>query len=127
MKDTLSWINACLEDRRIRIRDHLRKVNEERWAAYYATWRAVTAPFRGLVEALRRARRERGAAPDAAHRPSRGWASRLNSDVRVGSEVRIQHRAHECLLAVGLPTCDLARRPLDGRAVNFDLIFDIHL
>jgi uncharacterized protein YjiS (DUF1127 family) len=48
------WINANPE-----LRDHLRKVNEERAAAYYATWRAVTAPFRGLIEALRRVRRER--------------------------------------------------------------------
>ncbi len=48
------WINANPE-----LRDHLRKVNEERSAAFYATWRAVTAPFRGLVEALRRANRER--------------------------------------------------------------------
>ncbi len=53
------WINTYLEDRQIRIRDHLHKVNEERSAAYYATWRAVTAPFRGLIEALRRARGER--------------------------------------------------------------------
>ena len=41
------------------LRDHLHKVNEERSAAYYATWRAVTAPFRGLLEALRRARGKR--------------------------------------------------------------------
>ncbi|GEM_PF-6350628 len=48
------WINANPE-----LRDHLRKANEERSAAFYATWRAVTASFRGLVEALRRARGER--------------------------------------------------------------------
>ena len=48
------WINANPE-----LRDHLRKANEERSAAFYATWRAVTAPFRGLVEAVRRARGER--------------------------------------------------------------------
>ncbi len=48
------WINANPE-----LRDHLRKANEARSAAFYATWRAVTAPFRGLVEALRRARGER--------------------------------------------------------------------
>ncbi len=48
------WINANPE-----LRDHLRKANEERSAAFYAAWRAVTAPFRGLVEALRRARGER--------------------------------------------------------------------
>ncbi len=48
------WINANPE-----LRDHLRKANEARSAAYYANWRAVTAPFRGLVEALRRVRRER--------------------------------------------------------------------
>ncbi len=48
------WINANPE-----LRDHLRKANEERSAAFYATWRAVTAPVRGLIEALRRVRRER--------------------------------------------------------------------
>ncbi len=47
------WINANPE-----LRDHLRKANEERSAAFYATWRAVTAPVRGLIEAVRRARRE---------------------------------------------------------------------
>ena len=41
------------------LRDHLHKVNEERSAAYYATWRAVTAPVRGFIEAVRRFRRER--------------------------------------------------------------------
>ncbi len=41
------------------LRDHLRKVNEERVAAYYATWRTVTAPVRELIEALRRVRGER--------------------------------------------------------------------
>jgi len=45
------WLNANPE-----LRDHLRKVNEERSAAFYATWRAVSAPFRGLVEAVRRVR-----------------------------------------------------------------------
>ncbi len=48
------WINANPE-----LRDHLRKVNEARSAAFYATWRAATAPVRGLIEVLRRARRER--------------------------------------------------------------------
>lgn len=48
------WINANPE-----LRDYLRKVNEERAAAFYATWRAVTAPFRGFIEAVRRARGER--------------------------------------------------------------------
>ncbi len=48
------WINANPE-----LRDHLRKANEARSAAFYATWRAVTAPFRRLVEAARRARGER--------------------------------------------------------------------
>jgi uncharacterized protein YjiS (DUF1127 family) len=48
------WLNANPE-----LRDHLRDVNEERSAAFYATWRAVTAPIHGLIEALRRARRER--------------------------------------------------------------------
>ncbi len=48
------WLNANPE-----LRGHLRTANEARSAAYYATWRAVTAPFRGLVEALRRVRRER--------------------------------------------------------------------
>jgi uncharacterized protein YjiS (DUF1127 family) len=47
------WINANPE-----LRGLLRKANEERSAAYYATWRTVTAPVRGLVEALRRAYRE---------------------------------------------------------------------
>ena len=46
------WLNANPE-----LRDHLRRVNEERSAAFYATWRAVTAPVRGLIEAARRARR----------------------------------------------------------------------
>ncbi len=53
------WINTYLEDRQIRIRDHLHKLNEERAAAFYATWRAVTAPVRELIEALRRVRGER--------------------------------------------------------------------
>ncbi len=48
------WLNANPG-----LRNHLRTVNEERSAAFYATWRAVTAPFRGLVEALHRANRER--------------------------------------------------------------------
>jgi uncharacterized protein YjiS (DUF1127 family) len=48
------WINANPE-----LRGHLRKANEERSAAYYANWRTITAPFRGLIEVLRRARRER--------------------------------------------------------------------
>ncbi len=48
------WINANPE-----LRGHLRTANEARSAAYYANWRAVTAPVRGLVEALRRVRRER--------------------------------------------------------------------
>ena len=47
------WLNANPE-----LHNHLRKVNEERSAAYYATWRTVTAPVRGLIEALRRAYRE---------------------------------------------------------------------
>ncbi len=46
------WLNANPE-----LRDHLRKVNEERSAAFYATWRAVTAGVGGLIEAVRRARR----------------------------------------------------------------------
>ncbi len=41
------WLNANPE-----LRDHLRKANEERSAAFYATWRAVTAPVRGLIELL---------------------------------------------------------------------------
>ncbi len=49
------WINANPT-----LRDHLRKANEERSAAFYATWRAVTAPVRGLIEAVRRFRGERG-------------------------------------------------------------------
>ncbi len=48
------WLNANPG-----LRDHLRKVKEERSAAFYATWRAVTAPARGLIEAVRRARRAR--------------------------------------------------------------------
>ena len=48
------WINANPE-----LRGHLRKANEARSAAFYANWRAVTAPVRGLVEALRRFRSER--------------------------------------------------------------------
>ncbi len=48
------WINANPE-----LRGHLRKVNEERSAAYYANWRAVTAAFRGVIEAVRRFRSER--------------------------------------------------------------------
>jgi len=46
------WLNANPG-----LRGHLRKVNEERSAAFYATWRAVTARVGGLVEAVRRARR----------------------------------------------------------------------
>ena len=48
------WLNANPE-----LRDHLRKVNEERSAAFYAAWRAVTTPVRRLIEAVRRVRRER--------------------------------------------------------------------
>ena len=48
------WLNANPG-----LRGHLRKVNEERSAAFYASWRAVTAPIRDLIEALRRVRRER--------------------------------------------------------------------
>ncbi len=48
------WINANPE-----LRDHLHKVNEERLATFYAPWRAVTAPVRGFIEAVRRFRRER--------------------------------------------------------------------
>ena len=48
------WINANPA-----LRDHLRQANKQRSAAFYAAWRAVTAPLRGLVEALRRVRRER--------------------------------------------------------------------
>ncbi len=46
------WLNANPG-----LRDHLRKVNEERSAAFYATWRALTAGVAGLIEAVRRARR----------------------------------------------------------------------
>ena len=35
------WLNANPE-----LRGHLHKVNEERSAAFYAAWRAVTAPVR---------------------------------------------------------------------------------
>jgi len=48
------WINANPT-----LRGHLRKANEKRSAAYYATWRAVTAAVRGLIEAVRRFRGER--------------------------------------------------------------------
>jgi uncharacterized protein YjiS (DUF1127 family) len=48
------WINANPT-----LRGHLRKANEERSAAYYATWRAVTTSVRGLIEAVRRFRGER--------------------------------------------------------------------
>jgi uncharacterized protein YjiS (DUF1127 family) len=47
------WFNANPE-----MRVHLRKANEARAAALYSAWRAVTAPLRGLAEALRRARRQ---------------------------------------------------------------------
>ena len=58
------WYNANPE-----LRGHLRRANEERSAAFYAAWRAVTAPVRGLIEALRRVRR---------HRETYGALSRLN-------------------------------------------------
>ncbi len=48
------WINANPE-----LRDHLHNVNEERSATFYADWRAVTAPVRGFIKAVRRFRRER--------------------------------------------------------------------
>jgi uncharacterized protein YjiS (DUF1127 family) len=48
------WLNANPE-----LHNHLRKVNEERSAAFYATWRAVTARVGGLIEAVRRFRRAR--------------------------------------------------------------------
>ncbi len=48
------WLNANPE-----YRDYVRAVNEERSAADDATWRAITAPVRGLIEVLRRVRRER--------------------------------------------------------------------
>ncbi len=41
------------------LHDHLRKAKEERSAAFYAAWRAVTALFRGFIGAVRRFRRER--------------------------------------------------------------------
>ena len=51
------WQNANPEHRA-----HLRTANEARAAAYYAAWRALTAPFRALVQtlgqALSQARRE---------------------------------------------------------------------
>jgi uncharacterized protein YjiS (DUF1127 family) len=48
------WINANPE-----LRDHLRTANEARSATFYAAWRAVTAPVRGFIKAVRRFRRER--------------------------------------------------------------------
>ncbi len=48
------WYNANPE-----LRGHLRRANEERSAAFYAAWRAVTAPLRRFIEALRRVRRKR--------------------------------------------------------------------
>ena len=84
------WINANPE-----LRGHLRKANEERSAAYYAAWRAVTAPVRGLIEALRRARRER---------ETYGALSRLNDrmlqDVGIRETGNLRHRvvqAHNTL------------------------------
>jgi uncharacterized protein YjiS (DUF1127 family) len=41
------WQNANPE-----LRGHLRTANEARAAAYYAAWRALTAPFHALVQAL---------------------------------------------------------------------------
>ena len=41
------------------LRDHLRTANEVRSATFYAAWRAVIAPFRGFIGAVRRFRRER--------------------------------------------------------------------
>ena len=64
------WINANPE-----LRGHLRKANEERSAAYYATWRAVTAPFRGFIEAVRRVRRER----ETYHALTLTWSPRPSS------------------------------------------------
>ena len=48
-----AWFNANPE-----LRTHLRNTNEARAAAFYAAWRRVSAPLRGLVEYLRRVRRE---------------------------------------------------------------------
>ncbi len=48
------WLNANPE-----LRGRLRRVNEERSAAFYAIWRAATARVAGLIEAVRRARRVR--------------------------------------------------------------------
>ena len=45
----------------------------------------------------------------------------------LGSGIRAQRRAHECLLPDGLQTCDFTYRPFGDRTINFDLIFDIHL
>jgi len=48
------WFNANPE-----YRDYVRNAKEERSAAFYAAWRAVTALFRGFIGAVRRFRRER--------------------------------------------------------------------
>ncbi len=50
------WLNANPE-----LRNHLRAVNEERSAAFYAAWSTVTAAVRRFIEAVRRVRRERAA------------------------------------------------------------------
>ncbi len=95
------WINANPE-----LRGLLRKANEERSAAYYATWRTVTAPVRGLVEALRRAYRE-----GKTHRALSRLSDRQLRDIGI-SRSEIGSIAQAVAVAppeVGLTIADLRR------------------
>jgi uncharacterized protein YjiS (DUF1127 family) len=93
------WQNANPE-----LRGHLRAANEARAATIYAVWRKVTAPVRGLIEAVRRANRVR-----ATHKALSRLSDRALRDIGI-SRSEISYVAHETAGAppeVGLTIADL--------------------
>ena len=95
------WLNANPE-----LRTHLRKTSEARAAAFYAAWRRVSAPLRGLAEFLRRVHRERQTY-DALSR----LGDRALSDIGLSrSEVRSVSQAIAAEpLEAGMTIADLRR------------------